>query len=227
MRLGETDLARLPALVALVERWAAEGIDYIQIREKDLSAKALLHLSLALAAAVARAGQAAGVAQRTQPTQLLMNSRPDLAIAAGLGGVHLTAGQGVLEPGQVRRLYASRSLKPPTVSVSCHTLEEVRHAVQHAADLILFGPVFGKSVFTKSAFDQSAPDKSAIDKSVIGKPVRRQMVTPPAGLDALSAACEAAGNIPVLALGGITQANTAACLEAGAKGIAAITLFNS
>lgn len=220
MRLGESELERRAALLALANRWAIQGIDYIQIREKDLSAKALLELSHALAAALATAASPTGTRtthaeanpNHKRPPKLLINSRPDVAIAVGLDGVHLTASPGALEPRQIHRIYASRSLKPPTISISCHTLDEVRRAADQQVDLILFSPVFGKSVITKSAPNQ---------------PTRRQQVTPPASLEALSAACEAAGNIPVLALGGITQANTAACLKAGAKGIAAITLFSS
>ena len=45
----------------------------------------------------------------------------------------------------------------------------------------------------------------------------------PAGLDALHEAWQE--KIPVLALGGITLENAAACIQAGAAGIAAIRLF--
>jgi thiamine-phosphate pyrophosphorylase len=76
----------------------------------------------------------------------------------------------------------------------------VARARDSAASLILFGPVFEKRIGVKP-------------------------IAAGAGLDLLRAACAAAAPVPVLALGGITQANTAACLAAGAAGIAAIRLF--
>jgi thiamine-phosphate pyrophosphorylase len=86
------------------------------------------------------------------------------------------------------------------VSVSCHTLDEVQRAHRAEVDLILFGPVFEKRV-------------------------EGEVVAPGAGLAGLQAACKVAPGSPVLALGGITVANTPACLAAGAAGIAGIRLF--
>jgi thiamine-phosphate pyrophosphorylase len=102
----------------------------------------------------------------------------------------------------VRSLYASAGLPEPVVSVSCHTLAEVDAARTAGVTLILFGPVFEKRA-----------DGDLISEGT--------------GLDLLRAACAAAAPIPVLALGGITETNTAACLAADASGIAAIRLFAS
>jgi thiamine-phosphate pyrophosphorylase len=137
------------------------------------------------------------------PTKLLINSRADIAIATRADGVHLTSARGALTPAQVRTLYAHAGLASPAVSLSCHTLEEVTRTAQSPEDarpdLILFGRVFEKVVAAGTI--------------------------PGTGLELLAAACRAATPIPVLALGGVTEQNTPACLTAGAAGIAAIRLF--
>jgi thiamine-phosphate pyrophosphorylase len=181
---------QLSALLHQTALWAADGIDYIQLREKDLPASTLAALARRILETL-----------RDTPTRLLINSRADIAIATTAHGVHLTGAPGQLTPAQVRELYATATLPPPIVSVSCHTLAEVEHA-RHHADLILFAPVF--------------------QKSVAGK-----LVTPGQGLEALRAAVFAAGPTPVYALGGITPDNTSDCLAAGAAGVAGIQLFRT
>ncbi len=132
--------------------------------------------------------------------KLLINSRADVAIAVAADGVHLTSSAGELTPAQVRQLYAAANLPEPVVSVSCHALAQVTRACEFGASLILFGPVF--------------------EKRVVG-----ELVASGTGLDLLREACQTAAATPVLALGGITAANSEPCLAAGAAGIAAIRLF--
>lgn len=108
--------------------------------------------------------------------------------------------QGVHLPGDSIAPSALRRILPQTflISVACHTIPELLRAEQEAADFALYAPVFA--------------------------PLSKNYAGPVVGLDGLSQACHAV-RLPVLALGGITAQNAPSCLQAGAAGIAAITLF--
>lgn len=128
---------QLNSLVREAARWALEGIDFIQVREKDLNAGELAELVRWMMTTVQEVGG---------NTKVLVNSRVDVAIATGADGVHLTATEGGVTPAQVREVYGMAGLGIPVVSISCHTLEEVQRASAWGVDAILFGPVYGKTV---------------------------------------------------------------------------------
>lgn len=126
---------RQESLIEQCARWAAEDIDFIQLREKDLPAGVLASLARSILAVIS-----------ASQTKLLINARADVAMATGAHGVHLTAAPGELTPAQVRHLYAYAGRPTPFVSASCHTLDEVIQACTNGADAVLFAPVFGKIV---------------------------------------------------------------------------------
>lgn len=123
--------------VALARRWAAAGVEYVQLREKHMDAGDLVRVARAMVE-VFRAEDGR--------TKLLVNGRADVAAAAGADGVHLTSRVGELTAEQVRRVFDAAGRRAPVVSASCHAMEDVRRAVAGGADLILFGPVFEKRV---------------------------------------------------------------------------------
>jgi thiamine-phosphate pyrophosphorylase len=174
-----SQLGGVEALLASIARNAAMGVELIQIREKDLTARELL--------ALARSA----VAMRRE-SRILVNARLDIAIAAGAQGVHLPADS--ISASELRRISPEGFL----IGVSCHSIDELRSAEGDGADFVVYGPVFD--------------------------PLSKERVQPAVGIDGLHMAC-AAVKMPVYALGGITEENAAACVAAGAAGIAGITLF--
>src|SRR4051812_24908172 len=109
-------------LLANVVRAVAGGVDMIQVREKDLAALELLDL-------VCHVRDAAAGSR----TKVLVNGRLDVALIAGIDGVHLP-GDG-LPAAQVRPHVR-------TLGVSCHSTEEATRAERDGVDYVIFGPVF-------------------------------------------------------------------------------------
>jgi thiamine-phosphate pyrophosphorylase len=186
----------LQPLLEKIELLAASGIDWIQVREKDLSGRQSAMLTRdALRGASMRADRA------QTPARILVNDRLDVAVAEKAGGVHLGENS-LLATDANRLLQASHaaSTRPPDflVGVSTHSLQAAKSAASGGANYIFFGPVF------------ATPSKAACGS--------------PQGLAQLAEVC-ASVKIPVLAIGGITVENASACFSSGAAGIAAIRLF--
>jgi thiamine-phosphate pyrophosphorylase len=123
-------------LLAKIAESAAAGVDYIQLREKDLSMRALEEM----------AGKAMA-ALRGSRTKLLINSRTDVVLASGAQGVHLPAND--LPASEVRAIFdracGDRAhVARAVIGVSTHSLVDVASAESHGADFAVFGPVFGK-----------------------------------------------------------------------------------
>ncbi len=170
-------------LLRYVERAVHHGVERIQVREKDLCARdlcALVRRILDLA--------------RPHGTQVLVNSRVDVALAAGAHGVHLT--------GTSIAPKILRTILPPgfLIGVSTHSFEALRAAETEGADFVVYGPVF----------------------PVVSKPGYAAHV----GLEELRRAVRTV-TIPLIALGGVTHSNAAACIEAGAAGVAGISMFQN
>jgi len=197
-QLPGDETARHRALLDKIGEAARAGVDFVQLREKDLSTRELEALARE---AVGIVREARTESPQGTATRLLINSRTDVALAAGADGVHLRSDD--VSASTVRSVWkaafagdAQAAERGPVVAVSCHSLDDVRRAESEGADFCVFAPVFEK---------KAAPEAR------------------PQGLDSLREVCGA--RIPVLALGGITMENAASCLAAGAAGVAGIRLF--
>ncbi len=142
------DAHQQAALVRQAALWAQQGIDLIQLREKDLPTAALATLARNILQAI-----------EGTPTRLLINSRADVALATGAHGVHLTSAPGELTPTQVRQLYAQTTAGSPQITISCHTLADVERARSEQPIAILFAPVFEKSIAGQLVIHGSGLDR--------------------------------------------------------------------
>ena len=137
------ELQRRAALRERISAAAKCGIDFIQLREKDLSGR---ELEL-LAREAIRAVRAA-----SRQTRLLVNSRTDIALAVGADGVHLRSND--ISPSEARNIWqAAGTALAPVMAVSCHTKEDVQRAATSRADFAAFGPVFGKGTTPATGLD--------------------------------------------------------------------------
>lgn len=207
----ECDASAAPAAVVARIRMAIEaGVDWIQIREKDLAAGRLLALTRE---AVAAANEL-GARERGSRARIYVNDRLDVALAAMAGGgvvkslpavaglaavagVHL-GGESLPVADVVRWRRAGNAPAEFQIGVSTHSVEQARQAERDGADYISFGPIF------------DTPSKRSFG--------------PPQGTERLREVCRAL-RIPVIAIGGINESNAGDCIRAGASGIAAIRVF--
>ena len=137
-----TEPARRAALSLKIAEAADAGVDYIQLREKDLDARGLESLAQD---AMWLIREANATPDRRRPrTRLLINSRTDVALAIGADGVHLRSTD--IAPAIVRDILAACAEKKRSfcVAISCHSIREVRIAESEGASFAVFAPVFEK-----------------------------------------------------------------------------------
>ena len=166
-------------LLEVVGQALRAGVRAVQLREKDLTTRDLYHLAGKLLAVTREAGAA-----------LLINDRVDVAMALPADGVHLTRRS--LPPKEARELLGPARL----IGISCHSLAEVREAVDGGADFVVLGPIFE----TPSKIPYGAPLTTALLQQA-----------------------RAATTLPVLAIGGINPARVPEVMAAGADGVAVIS----
>jgi len=166
-------------LLEVVGQALRAGVRAVQLREKDLTTRDLYHLAGKLLAVTREAGAA-----------LLINDRVDVAMALPADGVHLTRRS--LPPKEARELLGPARL----IGISCHSLAEVREAVDGGADFVILGPIY------------ETPSKTPY-----GAPLTTTLLQQ----------ARAATTLPILAIGGINRARIPDVMAAGADGVAVIS----
>jgi len=166
----------------LAETLAGSGVELIQYRDKAASSRHFFEISRQLSSALGPRG-----------VRLIVNDRPDIAMLAGAGGVHV--GQDDLSVEDARAICGGSDSKVRWVGVSTHTLEQLAAADRTTADYIAFGPIFQTST-------KKNPD-------------------PMVGTDLLRKARQMTKK-PLVAIGGITLERAAEVYRAGADSLAVI-----
>ena len=111
--------------LALAESLAGSGVELIQYRDKTASSRRYFEISRQLSNVLGPRG-----------ARLIVNDRPDVALLAGAGGVHV--GQEDLGVADARAVCGPDRW----VGVSTHTLEQLAAANRTSADYVAFGPIF-------------------------------------------------------------------------------------
>jgi thiamine-phosphate pyrophosphorylase len=133
--LSAADTDPITILLEYMANAARAGVDWIQLREKDLEGGALFDLATA---GMARCAAASGDTGKS--AQLLINDRLDVAWAAQAAGVHL--GEDSMPVAETARWRRQSGRRDFLFGVSCHSLEAAEQATSAGADYIFFGPVF-------------------------------------------------------------------------------------
>jgi thiamine-phosphate pyrophosphorylase len=109
----------------LAEALAGSGVELIQYRNKTASSRQFFEISRQLSIVLGSRG-----------VRLIVNDRPDIALLAGAGGVHV--GQEDLSVEDTRAICGPDRW----VGVSTHTLEQLAAADRTSADYVALGPIF-------------------------------------------------------------------------------------
>ena len=204
-----SEAERRSQLLRTIGKAAAAGIDYIQLREKDLSIGELELL----------AREALHLIRAEGPSRLLINHRTDVALAVGADGVHLTGTDIAASDARALAAKCSSVSRRFLIAASCHSAQEVRLAEAHGADFAVLAPIFEK------ANVEANLEKANVLRDGIGVEELRRAARRDTSPDLRVEAGDTRRTFPVFALGGVDEERARQCAAAGAAGIAGIRLF--
>ena len=130
-------------MLARIAAVASVGVDWIQLREKDLSALDYARLTRAAIAAMNRVSNVEYPSSRTR--RILVNDRLDVALAENADGVHLGENSYPYRGSQasVAKSFPMKSRPAEFLAgVSCHSSRSAQAAAAAGADYLFFGPIF-------------------------------------------------------------------------------------
>jgi thiamine-phosphate pyrophosphorylase len=134
---GKTASALLnKILLDTIRAGVAAGVDWVQIREKDLSTRELFGLVREVVLASGRPDST-----HSHSIKVIVNDRLDVALAAGATGVHLGHASAPARE-VVRWCRAGNAPADFLVGVSCHSLEGAQEAENAGASYTYFGPIY-------------------------------------------------------------------------------------
>jgi thiamine-phosphate pyrophosphorylase len=206
-----SEAERRTHLLGCIGQATAAGVDFIQLREKDLCIRDLEAL----------AREALKVIRAAGPSRLLINHRTDVALAVDADGVHLTGSD--IAASDARAAAAVKG-RPFLVAVSCHSTQQVRLAEAHGADFAVLAPIFEK-VITERVTQEKANREKTEQAGSIGLDELRRAAQREQAAGAQVEAGDSRGSMPVFALGGVDLERASQCAAAGAAGIAGIRIF--
>lgn len=108
-------------MIARVTKALPEGSVFVELREKDLSGRALFDMARELV---------------HEKTTLLVNDRVDIALAARANGAHLPANG--FTASEARGLLGASAL----IGASCHSYDDVLRRRDEGADFVVMGPIW-------------------------------------------------------------------------------------
>ena len=114
-------------------------------------------------------------------------------IALALKADGVHLGQDDLPPAEARSILGNDAI----IGISTHNLEQVKLAADMPVDYVALGPIFPTTT--------------------------KQSSNTPVGPHTISKACKLLGDIPLVVIGGVTEANARPLLDAGATALALIT----
>lgn len=124
-------------ILAKIEAAVGAGVDWVQIREKEMPARQILAIADAAVGMTNRRP-----AREDYPKSLIfINDRLDIALAGGVAGIHLgresLPAKDVIDWRQTGKVATNL-----TVGLSCHAIDELLQAEDVGVDYAFFGPVF-------------------------------------------------------------------------------------